>query len=193
MSGASHFLFDRDFRSPTSGDAKRLAALHEAEAEGYRRGLEDGRRDAEAQIAARLADALARLSAASGQLLAAADADRAAMQAEGLAFAMALGRKLAGEALARQPLAAIGEVAREAFQHLRGVPHLVVRVNEGLVDEVEGLMKGLARERGYEGRIVVMGEPDIPAGDARLEWADGGMARELSRLHAEAAKAAGTP
>jgi flagellar assembly protein FliH len=191
MNGTGHFLFDRDFRTPASGDAKRLAALNEAEAEGYRRGIEDGRRQAEAQIAARLADAVARLAAGSAQLIAGADADRAAMQEEGLALAMALGRKLAGESLASQPLAAIGEVARQAFQHLRAVPHLVVRVNETLVDDVERLMKGLARERGYEGRIVVMGEPDIPPGDARLEWADGGMARELHRLHAEAAKAAG--
>ncbi len=191
MNATNHFLVDRDFRTPASGDAKRLAALNEAEAEGYRRGVEDGRRQAEAQIAARLADAVARLAAGSAELIAGADADRAAMQEEGLALAMALGRKLAGESLARQPLAAIGELARQAFQHLRGVPHLVVRVNEGLVDDVERLMKGLARERGYEGRIVVMGEPDIAPGDARLEWADGGMARELNRLHAEAARAAG--
>lgn len=190
MSGA-HFLFDRDFRNPQATDARRVAALQEAEAMGYARGLEEGRRQAEAQMAARLADTVARLSHAAAGLLAGADADRAAMQEEGLAFALALGRKLAGEALARQPLAAIGELAREAFGHLRGVPHLVVRVNEALVDDVDAMMKRMARERGYEGRIVVMGEPDVPPGDARLEWADGGMARELSRLHAEAARAAG--
>jgi flagellar assembly protein FliH len=189
MSG--HFLFERDFRNPQADDAKRRASLAEAENAGYARGLAEGRRQADAQIAARLQEALARLSAGAGDLLARADADRAALEEEGLALALALGRKLAGEALARQPLAAIGELAREAFGHLRGVPHLVVRVNEGLVDPVDQLMKRLARERGYEGRIVVMGEPDIAPGDARLEWADGGMARELSRLHAEAARAAG--
>jgi flagellar assembly protein FliH len=189
MSG--HFLFERDFRNPQADDAKRRASLAEAENAGYARGVAEGRRQADAQIAARLQEALARLSAGAADLLARADADRAALEEEGLALALALGRKLAGEALARQPLAAIGELAREAFGHLRGVPHLVVRVNEGLVDPVDQLMKRLARERGYEGRIVVMGEPDIAPGDARLEWADGGMARELSRLHAEAARAAG--
>ncbi len=190
MSGA-HFLFDRDFRAPAASDAKRAAALQEAEALGYRRGLDEGRRGAESQVAARLADAVGRLAHAASDLLARADADRAALQDEGVALAMTLARKLAGEALARQPLAAIGELAREAFGHLRGVPHLVVRVNEALVDDVDAMMKRIARERGYEGRIVVMGEPDVPPGDARLEWADGGMARELSRLHAEAARAAG--
>jgi flagellar assembly protein FliH len=190
MSGG-HFLFDRDFRNPAGADAKRAAVLDEARAEGYARGLEDGRRMTEGGIQARLADATERLAHRAVELLAQAEADRAAIEAQALALALALARKLAGEALAREPLAAVGEMAREAFQHLRGVPHLVVRVNEALVDPVEALVKRLARERGYEGRVVVMGEPDIVLGDARLEWADGGMARSLDRLHAEAAQAVG--
>ena len=44
------------------------------------------------------------------------------------------------------------------------------------------MLKRLARERGFEGRIVVLGEPDIALGDARLEWADGGIVRERRRF-----------
>jgi flagellar assembly protein FliH len=189
MSGA-HFLFETDFGSPKIAEAKRLAALKEAEAAGFARGLEEGRRQAEAQLMARLNDSVARLARGAADLLARADAERAALEEDGLALALALGRKIAGEALERQPMAAIAELAREAFAHLRGVPHLVMRVNEGLVDPVDALMKRMARERGFEGRIVVMGEPDIAPGDARLEWADGGMARELAHLHEGAARAA---
>ncbi|MFD0936213.1 flagellar assembly protein FliH, partial [Methylobacterium trifolii] len=81
-------------------------------------------------------------------------------------------------------MAAIGEAARTALQHLRGVPHLVVRVHDGLVEEAETLMKRLARERGYEGRLVVLGDPDLSPGDARIEWADGGIVRERARIEA---------
>jgi flagellar assembly protein FliH len=42
----------------------------------------------------------------------------------------------------------------------------------------------MARERGYEGRLVVMGEPDIAPGDGRIEWADGGIVREQARIEA---------
>ena len=71
-----------------------------------------------------------------------------------------------------------------SFQHLRGVPHLVVRVNAALVEAVEAHVQRIARERGYEGRLVVMGEPDIAPGDGRIEWADGGIVREQAHIEA---------
>ena len=106
---------------------------------------------------------------------------------------MLIARKVAGEALDAQPLAGIGEAARNALQHLRGVPHLVVRVHESLVEEAETLVKRLARERGFEGRLVVLGDPDTLPGDARIEWADGGVVRERARIEAAVAEALGLP
>ncbi len=50
-------------------------------------------------------------------------------------------------------------------------------------------MRRLAREHGFEGRLVVLGEPDMPPGDARLEWADGGVVRERARIEAALAEA----
>ena len=104
---------------------------------------------------------------------------------------MLLARRIAGDALDAKPLATIGEAARTALQHLRGVPHLVVRVNDALVDEAEALMKSLARERGYEGRLGVLGEPDLLPGDARIEWADGGIVRDRTRIEASVRDALG--
>uniref|UniRef100_UPI001E53278C FliH/SctL family protein n=1 Tax=Methylobacterium sp. Leaf118 TaxID=2876562 RepID=UPI001E53278C len=117
------------------------------------------------------------------------DARDAEREAQALAFATALAKRIAGEALDARPLAAVEEAARAALRHLRGVPHLVLRLNEGLVEEAETLMRRLAREHGFEGRLVVLGEPDMPPGDARLEWADGGVVRERARIEAAVAQA----
>ena len=76
------------------------------------------------------------------------------------------------------------EAVRASFQHLRGVPHLVLRVNDGLVEPVQTRVQAMARERGYEGRLVVMGDPDIAPGDGRIEWADGGVVRDQARIEA---------
>ena len=35
-----------------------------------------------------------------------------------------------------------------------------------------------SRAHGFAGRLVVLGEPNIAAGDCRIEWADGGVNRE---------------
>jgi len=187
MSGK--FVFDRDFSRPRGAPtAKAEAAIAEAEARGCARGLEEGRAMARAEADAALAETLRRIGEASRALLADADARGAALEQQALAFADTLARKLAGEAMARFPMDAIAQVARQAFAHLRGVPHLVVRVEQSLVDDVERMVKAMARERGFEGRIVVLGEADLARGDARFEWADGGVAREGAALAEEVAR-----
>ncbi|MBB2962061.1 FliH/SctL family protein [Methylobacterium sp. R2-1] len=183
------FLFDTDFgrpRGPSPADAE-AAARTEAEraaleAAAYARGLQDGRAEAALQEQARLADALTRVGLAAAGLLNQSDARDGERESQALAFAQALARRIAGEALDARPLAAVEEAARSALRHLRGVPHLVLRVNEALVDEAETLMRRLSREHGFEGRLVVLGEPDMAPGDARLEWADGGVVRERARI-----------
>jgi flagellar assembly protein FliH len=180
---ANKYLFDCDFRDPGSG-AKNLAALQEAEQRGFAQGLAEGRRQTAADMEAQLATAMRRLADSAVSLLSGLEAQQAQVEQEALAFAAALGRKLAGRALAAQPLDAITEAARASFQHLRGVPHLVVRVNDALVEAIETQVQRMARERGYEGRLVVIGEPNIAPGDGRIEWADGGIVREHGRIEA---------
>jgi flagellar assembly protein FliH len=190
---ARPFLFDTDFRPRPASVAspKDDAALAEAVADAYARGVQEGRAQAEMQAQGRMADALTRLGLAAAGLLGQADARDAEREAQAMDFAVALARRIAGEALDTQPLAAIGDAARSALQHLRGVPHLVVRVHESLVDEAEALVKRLARERGFEGRLVVLGEPDLAPGDARMEWADGGVVRDRARIEAAVLDALG--
>ncbi|WP_349369227.1 flagellar assembly protein FliH [Salinarimonas sp.] len=183
------FVFERDFSRPKGAPSARAeAALAEAEARGHARGVAEGRAQAQAEADAALAETLRRVGEASRALLADADARGAALEGQALAFAETLARTLAGAALERFPMDAVAEVARQAFGHLRGVPHLVVRVNEGLVDDVERLVEQMARERGFDGRLVVLGEPDIARGDARFEWADGGVARDGAAIADEVAR-----
>ena len=41
------------------------------------------------------------------------------------------------------------------------------------------------RDRPQADRLVVLGEPDIRMGDARIEWSDGGIVRDSAALEAE--------
>ncbi|SEO41636.1 flagellar assembly protein FliH [Methylobacterium sp. ap11] len=201
MAQIRRFLFDTDF-SPPGGKPQRedpgapgaaaaqaaaeaeASARAEAEASAFTRGLQEGRAQAEAQVQARLADALNRVAAAAAGMIAAADERDAACEAQALDFAVALGRKIAGAALDSQPVAAIAEAAGRALQHLRGVPHLAIRVHDDLVEETERQVARLARERGYEGRLIVLGDPGLASGDARIEWADGGVVRDRAAIEA---------
>jgi flagellar assembly protein FliH len=188
MTNANRFLFDNDFRGGPGGDARQRAALAQAEERGRAAGLAAGLAQAQGSLPGRLAQATERLAHHAASLLADADARQARLEEEAIAFALSFARKLAGDAVDANPLGPIAQAAKAAFEHLRAVPHVAVRVNQALVGEVEMLMHKLARERGFEGRVIVLGEPDIALGDARLEWADGGLVRERRATDAALAK-----
>lgn len=187
---ATPFLFGDDLSRPAAArqaeddlaraaEARQRAAL---EQEAFARGHAAGRAEAEAETARFHALALGRIADEIARAGGAIDAEAAAIEDEALVFFAALARRLAGRALDREPLAPIRDAAAEAFRHLRGVPHLVARIHESLVEEVDAALRRMAREAGFEGRIVVIGAEDIPRGDARLEWADGAVVADRAAL-----------
>lgn len=177
MAAAKKFMFDTDFRG-NGRKAVDEAALETARAEGFHSGLDQARREAEQQ----LGSLLSQLVRHGERLLAQQDERLADIEAQAAQLAIATARSLAGAALADKPLVQLLAAARECLAHARHAPHLAIRVHESLVETVEGKLSGLARETGFAGRIVVLGEPDIAIGDGRLEWADGGIAIERAAL-----------
>jgi flagellar assembly protein FliH len=184
---ATKFAFNEEFASErrTQSFGRRAAdmeRLKQAEEEGYSRGLLEGRRDTEQEAAMRMAAAVESLAAQSAAILAELDGQRAHFEQEAAALAITFARKLAGEAVAREPLAALEAAAAECFRQLSATPHLVARVPADLVDRVKAVLDRQAHERGFAGRLVVLGEPDMVAGDFQLEWADGGVGRDGQAL-----------
>jgi len=197
MAAKAKFLFDDDFGGGAAAkaaeaavsEAAHKAALAEAEARGYRNGVNA----AEAKATAELKTEAERRSAAAFERIAAALASLAdrlkaiedRFEAESVEVAVAVARKLAPQLIEREPLAELTALATECFGELLRAPHVVVRVNEGLYAAAREKLEDIARSRGFEGRLVVLGEPDIPEGDCRIEWADGGLKRD--RVATEAA------
>jgi flagellar assembly protein FliH len=201
MSTVRKFLFSEDFRGPTPEEeaaraAAERAAQEEALRQAFARGVEEGRRQAAAENERRLEDTMQRLTAEASARFAALDLAIERTESEALAYFDALARKLAGSALAEQPLSAVADAATAAFRHLRGVPHLVARVATPIVEDTDSLLRRIGRESGFEGRIIVIGDEDLGPGDVRLEWAEGGVARDrvsFERAIESAVGAAGAP
>ena len=55
---------------------------------------------------------------------------------------------------------------------------MVVRVGADIYEAAKDKLEEIARARGFEGRLVVLAEPAMAPGDCRIEWADGGVARD---------------
>ncbi len=189
MGTPAKYLFDVDFAD--GGERKQTIALTEhtrklAETEdgahrrGYAEAQRDGKLDADRRVAAALEHIAAGLAAANDAL----DAIETRLECEAVAVAVAVGRKLAPALIEREPFAEIGALASDCLRQLVATPHLAVRVNDALYAATREKLDEIVRARGFEGRLVVLAEPHIAAGDCRIEWADGGINRDSAAADA---------
>jgi flagellar assembly protein FliH len=192
MSAAAKFLFDVDFATgadikpaePMITLAEHAAKLAEAETDAYRKGFGAAQSEAKVEADRRIATALEliaeRFTGAAGALLAV----EARLECEAVEVAVAVARKLAPALVAREPFAETAALAGECFRQLGTTPHVAVRVNDALYAVTREKLDNIARTSGFEGRLVVLAEPDMAAGDCRIEWADGGVERDSAKIDA---------
>jgi flagellar assembly protein FliH len=194
MGAPVKYLFEDDFAAGSAATAKPVVPLatHEAElarveTEAYRNGLTA----AEAKIEGRAAAACERIAQGIAALTRQLGAVEARLESEAVEVAVAVARKLAPELVAAEPLAEIEALAASCFRQLIAAPHVVVRIAEPTYEAAHKRLEEIARLHGFEGRLVVLAEPGVALGDCRIEWADGGLARDRAATEAAIGEAVG--
>ena len=182
MSAPAKFLFDVDFapgaeQVPTITLGEHEMKLAEVETAAHRRGYADAQNDAAVAAGRRIAEALERIATSFGQATSALQTIEARLESEAVEVAVAVARKLAPALIGREPFAEIAALASGCFRELVASPHIVIRVNDALYAEAREKLDEIARAHGFEGRLVVLGEPGVATSDCRIEWADGGINR----------------
>lgn len=188
MGAPAKFMFDIDFGAPKPANTVALgeheAKVGEAETRGYRNGFAAGQQEAAGESARRLAIAMESVAHSLSILTRGLSGVELRVEAEAVEVAVATGRKLAEALVAREPFAEIEALAKGCFRELVNTPHVVVRVNDALYGDAQAKLADIARETGFDGRLLVLAEPDIAVGDCRIEWADGGMTRDRTAADA---------
>jgi flagellar assembly protein FliH len=188
MAAPAKFLFDTDFAAPerqrerpatTAEIAQKIAA---AEANAYRNGYEAAQREAKVEADRRMASALEEIKIHMQGVSARVSGVEARMETEAVEVAIAVARKLCSALVAAEPLGEITGLVKDCFAHLVATPHLVVRINDQLYEIARERIEKLGKQSGFEGRLVILAEPDIPTGDCRIEWADGGVVLERAAI-----------
>jgi flagellar assembly protein FliH len=181
------YQFDQDFGAGAMAAEKPLAAaelavkLGEAESRGFRDGFAAAEKEGTAVAARRTAVAFEQIGDALDRLASGLATVEQRLEAEAIELAVAIARKLAPELVLREPLAEIEGLATECFKQLATAPHVVVRVNDAVYETARSRLDEIARARGFEGRLMVLAEPEIELGDCQIEWADGGVVRNAAK------------
>jgi flagellar assembly protein FliH len=191
MAAPAKFLFDMDFSAPDrarerpatpSEIAQRIAA---AESRAYRDGHEAGQREAKAESDRRAALALEEIGIGIRGIAARFAGIETRMETEAVDVAVAVARKLCSALIAGEPLGEISGLVGDCFAQLVSTPHLVVRINDALYESARERIERLAKQSGFEGRLVILAEPEIETGDCKIEWADGGVVLERAAIEAK--------
>jgi flagellar assembly protein FliH len=188
MAAPAKFLFDTDFGAPertrerpvsSAEIAQKVAA---AEAQAYRNGYEAAQREARIEADRRMASALEEIKLHLQGVASRISGVEVRMETEAVDVAVAVARKLCGALVDAEPLGEITGLVKDCFAELVSTPHLVIRINDSLYDIARERIEKLAKQSGFEGRLVILAEPEIPTGDCRIEWADGGVVLERAAI-----------
>jgi len=181
MKATAKYLFEEDFatgQSPTMSVVEAERRRADAESQAYRKGFAAGQAQVQEEAAQRAATALTVIADGMARIERGLAGIETRLETEAVDVAVAVGAKLAPELIARQPFAEVAALATECFQHLVKTPHVAVRVGADIYDTAKDKLEEIARARGYEGRLVVLADAALAPGDCRIEWADGGVARD---------------
>lgn len=188
MATPAKYLFDHDFAAPKVANTVSLAdhqtALGEAETRGYRNGFAAAEQEATTANARMLAHTLERVGQGLEHLTRGLTGVEARLEAEAVDVAVAVAKKLSSKLVALEPLVEIAALVTECFRHLSATPHVVVRISDALYEAACLDLDGIAKRIGFEGRLVVLADPDVAQGDCRIEWADGGVSRDAAQATA---------
>ncbi|MBX9840331.1 MAG: flagellar assembly protein FliH [Xanthobacteraceae bacterium] len=188
MAPKAKFMFEQNFAPGASQAEKAVAAaehalkLADAEQQGFRNGFEAAEHEGHSVAARRTAAAFEQMAASVERFSRTIVAAEQRIEAEAIELAVAIARKLVPELLQREPFGEIAALATECFRQLSTAPHVVVRVNDALHETAQKQLEEIARTRGFDGRLVVVAEPEIAVGDCKIEWADGGIIRDMAQM-----------
>jgi len=196
MVSPSKFLFNVDFTAPPEPEDVRPAEpeipmipvsehnrlVQEAKKQAFEEGRLHALQEHQSHQDRLLTEEVGHLVGAVGRVLEQLDEEQTAVEKDAAGLAFLVARRLCAHLIARQPLAEVVALISNALGPLRRAPHLVIRIHEKDVEALKTRIDPIVTEKGYDGRLVILGEPDIGRGDCRIEWADGGIIRDRKAL-----------
>jgi flagellar assembly protein FliH len=196
MNAPRKFLFETTFESDVPTGAPRPAEkvkiktfteeeMAKAREEGFAAGKEVGQKAAEDLLERDIARTLENVTQQLAELGKAQAEAIERRDHETIEAALTIIRKLFPSLAEAHGMVEIETIIGDCLARLRDEARVVIRVANPVLDTVNERVAGLAAKAGFEGKLVLIAQEDLQAGDVRVEWADGGAERDSKALWAE--------
>ena len=202
MATIRKFLFDTSFDAEPEPEPEEVpsvpppppiteADVAAARAEGFAAGHAEGEQSVRARAERDQAMALNLTAERLESFAEAVTSVLPAAETRATEIGMAVARKLLPELLRREGAAEVEALVRDCLRDMFDEPRIVLRVGDTLLDPINERLPALAGRSGFAGRIILLAEEGLTAGDCRIEWADGGVERSAARMWREIEAAVG--
>lgn len=188
MTTSVKFLFENEFDAGVSvsggASAKLLTGkeIEDLRDSAFAAGVSEGAASESKTTEHRQSEALAAIANRMGAIAQAQDGAMSRTIDEATTLTVAIARKLSPALAEFEPLAGMEAMIREFLHQLIEEPHIVVRVPEALIDPLKDRIDEVAASCGFAGRVVLIPDGAMTGNDCRLEWADGGVTRNIETI-----------
>ncbi len=97
-------------------------------------------------------------------------------------LALLIAKKIAKAALDQYPTKQVKTLINDCLSHNNSVEHLVVKVNQELYQKTQDELQSIIEEKGYKGKLVILGDENITVGDCLIEWNHGGISHSTDMI-----------
>jgi flagellar assembly protein FliH len=181
------FLFEHSFdlaagavrppeRKPVTLKPEQVDALKK---EAYDSGFAAGQKASADGQANQLAATLKRIEERIGQMTENMQSFWQEQEAKARHVALAVARKILPDFTSKGGLQEIQALLTTAISEMVHEPRLVVRVHESQFDAINSNVQDITAQKAYAGKVIVLADAEITSGDCRIEWADGGIERNV--------------
>jgi flagellar assembly protein FliH len=110
---------------------------------------------------------------------------RVAIESQAVDTVLAVVRKLVPHYTRTNALDEIGGLVQECLSAVYEEPRVVVRAHETMLDPIKDRIDDIVATSGFTGKVVLFADKSLNPEDCRVEWADGGVERDVGRLWRE--------
>lgn len=196
MAEAAKYLFDRTFDVAVSSDATASRQVEEEwerkMAEACCTAFEEGRTEGKDETLKGIEETIRAetglLIDSSKRLLGDVEKECDHIRRNAIEIAVMTANLLAKELVARSPTVKLEALFSDALEQLNEAPHIALTVNDTLAEGVQKSVTSIASDRGFSGKIIVLGDPETKKGDCSLQWADGGISLDFEKTRDQISK-----
>jgi len=97
-------------------------------------------------------------------------------------IALTIAKKILPAYAKKHGLHEIETVINKVMNEMGSEPRLVFRIPKIQFDAAKTIIDKIAKESAYEGKLIILEDNELEISECRIEWADGGIERDLKKL-----------